>query len=688
VITDLAEVHTAVEKLLDQPAFCFDVETRETEQAKLLEAPNARTNELMWIGLGAAGHVYLIPTGHPKGWTISREHKEKTPAVVLYGLDDPRSRTPTGKISHRLIEHTVPAVYGPTPTQLYPAEVMAALEPLMFSDRGKIGHNVKFDLQTVAKYYGGRIPPGPYHDTIILRHVLNEDEINYRLKPLVWSWLKLTPQQYPELGKAGVENFGMDDAARYLAKDVRYCWLMWKDYHARLKRKGVKQVYDFEMGFYPVLMDMEQAGFPVDRGNLVKVRTELETRIAELEQLVYKAAGGEFPMSNTNARRWIMFGEGKPAYPSDPQTGALLSKVALKSQRLRVLSRTEKTSTAQITAAVLEFHADRGNAMAGWLQEWSGYDKLRGTFIEGLDPLLTPSRNGGLPTIHTSFNQHGTKTGRLSSSKPNLQNLPRGTIIRDLFVADKGHVLVVLDYDQIELRALAHEAKEQAMIKIFMEGRDIHREAAAAAMRLQAALITPDQRQVGKTLNFATSYGAGPGKIAAVARTTMQEGQRFLDRYYEQFPRLKPWKSYVLREARARGDRANVAQPPSVVIPPFGRLRRLPNLFEVRDEYEWRRWHAERQAINAVIQGFASYITKLAMIGLAEVLPEYDAQMVVQVHDEIVIRTPERWVDEVLPLATSTMSGIRGTDGQPILGSIPLVVSAGTGYTWAEAKGK
>jgi DNA polymerase-1 len=403
--------------------------------------------------------------------------------------------------------------------------------------------------------------------------------------------------------------------------------------------------------------------------------------------LVYKGAGGEFPLSNTNARRWIMFGEGKPSYPIEPLTGRVV-KTALKSQRLRVLSRTPKDNIPQITAATLEFYAERGNEMAGWLVEWSEYEKLRGTFIEGLDPLLTPSRNGGLPTIHTGFNQHGTKTGRLSSSKPNLQNLPRGTIIRDLFVAGPGHVLVVLDYDQIELRAMAYEAKEQAMIEIFMEGRDIHSEAAAAAMRLQAALITPDQRQVGKTLNFATGYGAGPGKIAAVAHTSMQEGQRFLDRYYEQFPRLKPWKSYVLREARARGDRANVLQPPSVVIPPFGRLRRLPDLYEVRDEFEWKRWRAERQAINAVIQGFASYITKLAMLRLAAVLPEYDSQMVVQVHDEIVIRTPERWVDEVLSLARSTMSDIRGTDGQPILGAIPLVVSAGTGYTWAEAKGK
>jgi DNA polymerase-1 len=226
------------------------------------------------------------------------------------------------------------------------------------------------------------------------------------------------------------------------------------------------------------------------------------------------------------------------------------------------------------------------------------------------------------------------------------------------------------------------------MIRIFQEGRDIHREAAAAAMNIDAEDVTDEQRQVGKTLNFATSYGAGPGRIAMVAGTTMAEGQRFLDRYYAQFPGIQKWKAKVLREARQRGDRADAARPPSVIIPPFGRVRRLPDLYEVRPDEEWRRFRAERQAINAVIQGFAGYITKMAMWDLHYGLPPDDAHMVVQVHDEIVLRVRKSRVQNVMRQVTSTMSGIRGTDGQPILGDIPLVVSAKTGYTWAEAKGK
>jgi DNA polymerase-1 len=693
--------------------FCFDVETIETEQAQANEAPNPRTNRLSWIGLGAAGQVYLIPLEITKGLTLVRAGKDMVTAFEAYGPDDERSYTPTTralpreqrKISTRKVEVPREAVYAPPPRTIPIRDVMDALEPLMFSDLGKLGHNVKFDLQTCAKYFKDRIPPGPYHDTIILRHILNEDEVNYKLKPLVWKWLKLTSKQYPELGKDGVHHFGMDDAARYLCKDVRYDWLMWKYYYPRLRRKDLLRVYEFEMGFYEVVMAIEQAGFPVEMDNLRKVRADLEQQIDGIEQAVWHEAGGPFPMSNTNARRWVMFGVGKVAYPTDPKSGAVLSKRPLRSQKRRVISYTPgSTKTGnkipQITQSVLEYHANSGNRMAQWFLEWAAAEKLRGTFIEGINGLITRSLPGQLPHIHTGFNQHGTATGRLSSSKPNLQNLPRGSTIRDLFVADIGYVLIVADYDQIELRCLAYEAQERNMITIFQEGRDIHREAAAAAMRIPAEEVTPDQRQVGKTLNFATSYGAGPGRIAMVAGTTVDEGRAFLDRYYAQFPGLIRWKNHVLRDARARGDRADAAvKPPSVVIPPFGRVRRLPALFQIQgvpeyddkgipENVDWKLWRAERQAINAVIQGFASYITKMAMWELHNTLDPDVAHMVVQVHDEIVLRVRKSRVDEVLPLVTSTMSSIRGTDGQPILGDIPLLVSVETGYTWAEAKGK
>ena len=697
VITDVAEVHAAVGKLLAGEAFCIDIESRERQK----DYPNPRTNEVTWVGLAGHGQVYLIPMGHPKGITLVPEHRAKRTLVEIYGLDDPRVLTKTGKISQASKEVTIPAVYAPPPPQLWQHEVFDALQPLLFSERAKVGHNVKFDIQSVAKYYGGKIPPGPYHDTIVSTHVLDESLDAYDLKSLTCEWLHIPLYRrakfYPNMGKSGIDNFGLDEIARYLTKDLHYCWVRHQMMMDKLRRKKLMPVYDFEMDIYPVLIDIEQGGFSVDPDQLDSVRTELQDGISHIEEEAWVLAGDTFSLSHTDTKRWVMFGEKettKPAFGTvvdkdSPEFGKSTRR-PLKSQNLRVISRTTETKVPQVTQAVLESYADRGNRMAELFMEWSLMEKLRGTFVEGLSALLTYHDGDDLPRIHTGFKQHGTVTGRLSSARPNLQQLPRGTKIRDLFVAGPGRVLIVADYDQIELRCTAEQSGDKVMRQVFMEGRDIHRQAAAAALRMKPEDISAEMRQVGKTLNFATLYGAAEMKIAMVAGGSIQRGREFLDRYYAQFAGLKPWKNRVLRDARARGDRADfMSHPPSVLIPPLGRLRRLPDLYiNPHDKADgWRCWRAERQAINAVIQGYASYITKMAMKDLAPILKEYPARMVVQVHDEIVVSVDEKWVSEVQPLVVSTMGGIRGMDGQPILGDIPLIASAGVGYSWAKAKG-
>jgi DNA polymerase I len=374
----------------------------------------------------------------------------------------------------------------------------------------------------------------------------------------------------------------------------------------------------------------------------------------------------------------VMFGEGDPV--CDTKTG-----VPLRTQKLRVLSRTPENQLPQVTKAVLQVYSNRGNKMAEWFLEWSALEKLRGTFVTGLDNMLVTNHEG-LQTIHASFKQHGTVTGRFSSTKPNLQQMPRGSKIRNLFVAGPEHVLIVADYDQIELRCLAKEANERNMIRTFLAGVDIHKAAAASMYRIPLEDVDDVMRQTGKTANFGTAYGAGPERIAAVAGVSVKEGEKFLERYYAGFPGLLPWKARMLRAAKARGDRANIAvEPPYVIIPPIGRYRRLPELFELED---WKRWHAERQAINAIIQGMASYITKLAMLRLDQDLRDLPARMVVQVHDELAVRVDERYIDEVLPLVVNGMSDVRDAEGLPILGEIPLLVSANVGYSWSDAKGK
>jgi DNA polymerase-1 len=706
VILTAGEVKEAVTELLEQPIFVFDIET---------DSLDARNNNLLWVGLGGPAKNYLIPTGHPKGFTIRAEHKEKTAACLFYPEGDERRLTPkTGKPSWKMIEHTVDATYAPSPKQLYPHQVMEMLEPLMFSDRGILGHSVKFDLQSVAKYYDGEIPPGPYHDTILVKHTLVEDLNDYGLKELICDWFGIHPAKrkafYPNLGKAGIERFGMDEVARYLAKDLRYCWQYFNRLHPLLERRGVQQVYDFEMTVYAVIMKMEQHGFPVSLDKVEKVRTSLNDQIAEVEAEIYEIADDSFSMSNLDLKRWVLFGEwsGEGAPLGD-------AKRPLVSQKLRVWSRTKKQGVPSVTQTVLDFYAERGVKIAELFKQWSELEKLRGTFIgHPPDPTAKDEDDrpptglyrfakvdGGVLKVHTGYKQHGTVTGRLSATTPNLQQLPREMegreSIRDLFVPAPGHVLVVADYDQVELRCAGYLAKDPNMIEVFKNGEDIHRRAAAAMFGCLLEEVTADMRHVGKTQNFATLYGAGPDKIAAVAGCSVEHAEIMIEGYYEEFQLLERWKARELQKARKNGDRKNPDMyPPYVEIPPNGRKRRLPDLFIMdydRDPVSgkslvWRRHKAERQAINAIVQGFASNITKLAMLDLDQVLPK-NAAMLAQVHDEIVVQAPEEDVDVVMRLVAATMGGV--TDprtGKSILGEIPLVASAATGNSWSDAKRK
>jgi DNA polymerase-1 len=671
----------------------FDVETT---------FGGAARNELRWIGIGAEGLVHLIPCGHPLGPVKKPRHKDKTAAFLFYGPDDVRSYTPgTRKLpveqrkpSWRAVEHNVEATYWPPPTQLYPHEVMDLLRPIMFSDKGKVGHNVKFDLETVAKYYGGEIPPGPYHDTIVLTHVLDEDRMSYDLKTLTADWFKVPYDKraawYPNLGKQGTDNFGMDEIARYLAKDVRYAWMRFQDLIPRLERKGLRQVYDFEMQVYASVMRMEVHGFPIDLSRMEEVRASLQSQIAEAEQEAWKIAGDQFPLSNLDAKRWVLFGESghtNPAGVPIPVYGQ--NKLKLKSQNLRVRTRTQKEEVPQVTAAVLEYYAEKGNRMAELLSDWAGLEKLRGTFIDGMDKFLV-SHPGGLPTVHSSFKFHGTVTGRFSASEPNIHQLPREQkgrhSIRELFVAGPGRRLIVADYDQIELRCAGFLSGDPEMVRVFKRGEDIHRSAAAAMFRMDPADVSSELRQVGKTQNFAVLYGAGPDKIAYVARCSIDRAQELIRSYFATFALLERWKYRELQLARKRGDRQNPwMDPPRVVIPPFGRLRRLPNLFELDKDYI--RFHAERQAINALCQGFAAYVTKLAMVELHDTLPK-GATMIAQVHDEIIVIADDEVAAEAELITKKVMEGVMDpVSGKPILGTVPLVASAATGDTWAEAKG-
>jgi DNA polymerase-1 len=631
--------------------FVVDVETN---------FAHPKINEISWVGLAVPDRVVLIPMGHPKGVLCTPSYTEKR-----IPPEEERKVLKSGKLSGLKKKYTVPATFAEPGTQLRQDIVFEALSPLFFSDRTKIGHNLKFDLESIAKYYGGKIAPGPYVDTILLTHVLDENLDRYGLKELVMDWLRVPPNPesrksfYPNLGKIGVHEQPIDEVAQYLAKDVWFTYLYYKEHIKLLRRTpDLEETFRVEMGLYPVLMDMELTGIKIDVELLRKRGEELEHERAATAGRIWSICGEQFPISNPTMKRKYLFGPKKDG-----------------GQGLKPLTFTAKTNTPQLNQATLEHYAQE-NELAAMMLEWSEKDKIIGTFIEGLTEKLVNSR------LHTSFNQHRTVTGRLSSMNPNLQQIPRGDMIRDAFTADEGCLLTVADYDQVELRCAAFLSDDKEMVRVFREGLDIHAQAASAMLGVPLEEVTKDQRQVGKTQNFGTLYGAGPQKIAQVADCSMEQAEEFIDRYFQQFAGLSAWKDSMIKKARNNGRRNDPRRIPYAEIPPFGRYRRLPDLYadEIRD-----RARAERQVINSIVQGFAANVMKLAMIDLHEKTKGTPIQIILNVHDELVVQAPEDMIEDVRDLVVSTMEGVT-YNGSPVLGEVPLTAEAGIAKRWSEAK--
>jgi DNA polymerase-1 len=649
VIRTREQLEEALAHVLTYDEFVVDVETN---------FAHPKVNEVSWVGLSVPDKIVLIPMGHPKGVLLTPSYTEKR-----LPPEEERKILKSGKLSNLKKPYTIPATFADPGPQLRQDVVFEILKPLFFSDRTKIGHNLKFDLESIAKYYGGKIAPGPYVDTILLTHVLDENLDRYGLKELIMDWLRVPPNPeirskfYPNLGKIGVSEQPIDEVAKYLAKDVWYTYLYYKDHMSLLKKdKDLLSTFEIEMGLYPVLMDMELYGIHIDDSLLRKRGEELEYERSAIAGRIWSICGTQFPISNPTEKRKYLFGPKKDG-----------------GQGLKPLTFTAKTNTPQLNQATLEHYA-KENELASLMLEWSEKDKIIGTFIDGLIEKLVRGR------LHTSFNQHRTVTGRLSSMNPNLQQIPRGDMIRDAFTADDGHLLVVADYDQVELRCAAYLSNDSEMVRVFRDNLDIHAQAAAAMLDIPLEEVTKDQRQVGKTQNFGTLYGAGPQKIATVADCSMEQAQEFIARYFEQFAGLSEWKDAMILKARNTGRRSKLV--PYADVPPFGRRRRLPDLYaeEMKD-----RARAERQVINSIVQGFAANVMKLAMIDLHKQTVGTPIQILLNVHDELVVQAPEAMVEEAKILVVSTMENVV-YNGQPVLGEVPLTAEAGIAKRWSEAK--
>jgi DNA polymerase I-like protein with 3'-5' exonuclease and polymerase domains len=596
-------------------AFVFDVETRGPYRNRPERA------EVAWLALAGPGRSDVIPMGHINGRLI---RSPRTSRRMRKGPDGKPILTEEGKRQFDTTEH--PGVYGASPKQLWPSTVFEAVRPLFFSERRKVGHNVKFDLTAVAKYFDGAVPPPPYGDTIVLTHLLNEKLGLYRLDHLI---KKIYGLDYStvggKIGKVGIDHFDFWTVAKYGMLDAVYTWMLWKDQFPKLDALKLGGVFRLEMDVLEALIYMEKTGALVDVGAMRALGERLRERTDEITADLHRTAGKVWNLDASIDKGWFVYN--------------------VRGHKPRVY--TEKKQQASTRAADLAVYA-RGDKKVALLGEYADLTKLRSTYIDGMLERIVDNR------LHASFLQAGTETGRFSCANPNLQNLPRHQeerkefSVRSFFIPPPGYRLIVADYSQIEYVLFAHYSGDPYMIKMFREGFDAHTAMASLVTGKKPDDLTPEERtRYGKVVNFAIGFGAGAGQVASQAKVSMREAEGILESHRRASPKFYAWKRHEIAKVKSR-------RPPHVRTM-LGRIRRLPEIFAQDNR---TRFKAERQAINTKIQGSAADIIKLAMVGVHREFVGTDVQMILTVHDEIVSIAPEAIAEDAAATIKKIMEDV------------------------------
>jgi DNA polymerase-1 len=398
-----------------------------------------------------------------------------------------------------------------------------------------------------------------------------------------------------------------------------------------------------EMPLFPVLAKLEERGIRVDTGMLKVMSNTMGVQLAELEKKIYAAAGTEFNINSPQQLGHILFE--KLQYP--------------------VLKKTKTTKSWSTSMDVLQELAEHGYDVPALIIQQRELHKLKGTYIDALPALVAADGR-----VHTTFNQAVAATGRLSSSDPNLQNIPirteTGREIRKAFIADAGHVLLSADYSQVELRVLAHMSGDESLIETFQRGADIHRATASKMFNIPEAELTVEQRRAAKTINFGVLYGMSAFRLSNELNISTAQAKDWIDAYFSRYPKIQEFLDRTLEDARATGKVKTL----------FGRIRYIP---EIQNRSFTVRGNAERMATNAPIQGTAADLLKLAMIALDRKLENTPASMLLTVHDEIVFEVAEEAAADVAGIVKETMETI-----YPL--AVPLAVDAHYGKSWYDAK--
>ena len=539
--------------------------------------------------------------------------------------------------------------YAGAPAQLDRDAVLAQLRPLLEADSpGKLGHNLKYDMSVLANH--GIELAGISHDTMLESYVLDSTASRHDMDSLALKYLGHKNISYEEVAGKGARQLNfqevpVEQAAPYAAEDADITLRLHQALWPRLQSvPALEKVYrDIDLPLVPVLSRIERTGVLVDTGMLARHSEELTRRLQEIEAEAQALAAQPFNLGSPKQIQEILFDR----------------------QKLPVLAKTPKGAPSTAESVLQELALDY--PLPRLILDYRSLSKLKSTYTDRLPERVDPDTG----RVHTSYHQAVAATGRLSSSEPNLQNIPvrteEGRRIRQAFVAASGCRMVAADYSQIELRIMAHLSRDEGLLKAFASGEDIHRATAAEVFGVPLAQVNPDQRRSAKAINFGLIYGMSAFGLARQLGIAQPAAKDYVDRYFARYPGVKAYMDATRSQAHEDGYVETV----------FGRRLYLP---EINTRNMQRRNAAERTAINAPMQGTAADIIKLAMIRADRWLhgQTSGARMIMQVHDELVFEVPERELDKVC-------EGVRTCMEQAASLSVPLVVDIGVGGNWDEA---
>lgn len=554
--------------------------------------------------------------------------------------------TEPGKAAYVPVAHDYPGA----PDQLDRDYVLATLKPLLESaDVKKVGQHLKYDKNVLANY--DITLDGIAFDTMLESYVLNSTATRHDMDSLALAYLGHKTIHFEDIAGKGAKQLtfnqiDLEDAAPYAAEDaditLRLHLVLWEKIQAEPALKAL--LTDIEMPVASILARMEQLGVLIDSQQLAQQSQDLASRIDKLEKAVHEEAGETFNLGSTKQLQHILF----------------------EKMELPIIKKTPKGAPSTSEEVLQELALDY--SLPHKIMEYRGMTKLKNTYTDKL-PKMINHRTG---RVHTSYHQAVTATGRLSSTDPNLQNIPirneEGRRVRQAFVPREGYTIVAADYSQIELRIMAHLSKDKGLLTAFSEGQDIHRATASEVFGVALDEVTAEQRRSAKAINFGLIYGMSAFGLAKQLNIPRHDAQKYMDLYFERYPGVLEYMDNTRELAKQKGYVETV----------FGRRLYLP---DIKASNGARRKGAERAAINAPMQGTAADIIKMAMIKVDDWIRQEahaDVSMMMQVHDELVFEIKTASLDAHTARITELME-------QAATLSVPLLVEAGRGKNWDEA---